>query len=890
MTSGLGRWIVVRWRRFISLALLMALAFNSCVSVELQRPGIANGKQPVGKPGETMAGTWHQTTRADFEAGTQYKTKVVDVGDGAVALDNSKEGTFTSAVEQADFVFNAVGAVQSSQLPQGASVDLEIRTSANGKNWSDWRLVHARAPSDQEKDDAESQVIAVKPGRYLQYRAILSTSGDASPVIEKVAVTYIGSTAGPNLEQAKRAVLPKGPGQPTIISREGWGANEKLRFDRNGKEVWPAEYRKPQKLVIHHTLTPNDETNGPALVRAVYYYHTVTLGWGDIGYNYLVDAAGNIYEGRRGDGVVAGHAYGHNYGSIGIAVLGDYGTTQLSDPARKALVGLLAWLSTKYGIDPQGKSFFVDRVLPNIYGHRDSNQTTCPGNNLYTVIPQLRKTVFASLPVPEVKFESPAEGASISRPTVVKLSQQDKWALAKVQYIVDDATVATLAKPDWTWQLDPSKYPEGQHTLKAVVTTTLGKQASITRNFLVGKPPASTWYFAEGSTSPGYQTWLSLMNANLAPAKVYATFYDEAGKTERREFQVAPKSRLNVSVNQILPNHAVSIKLDSDQAIYAERAMYFGHDGHTSTGARSTAKTWYFAEGSTDVFFDTWLLVMNPNDAPAKLSVTYYKSDGSVVNKDYTATPMSRLNIWVNKEVPSAAVSMKVESDLPVVAERSMYFDQGRGGHNTLGATAPAPNWYFAEGSGGPDFNTWILLLNPNADAAQAKLTYMRENGPVESTTVMLPPRTRTNVWVNKIVAQGAVATKVEANKPIVAERSMYWSGNRAGHNTLGATAPANQWFLPDGKTADGFNEWILVLNPNAEAARVTITFLDEKGEATAKTYDVAGNSRFNVWANKIVQGAAISTLVQSDRPVVVERSSYFNDNAGGTNSMGIPR
>ncbi|MDA8188927.1 MAG: hypothetical protein M0T85_12365, partial [Dehalococcoidales bacterium] len=100
---------MVRWRRFISLALLMALAFNSCVSVELQRPGIANGKQPVGKPGETMAGTWHQTTRADFEAGTQYKTKVVDVGDGAVALDNSKEGTFTSAVEQADFVFNAVG-------------------------------------------------------------------------------------------------------------------------------------------------------------------------------------------------------------------------------------------------------------------------------------------------------------------------------------------------------------------------------------------------------------------------------------------------------------------------------------------------------------------------------------------------------------------------------------------------------------------------------------------------------------------------------------------------------------------------------------------------------------------------------------------------------------
>lgn len=879
-----------RLHLLVSVAIL-ALVAAGCVSVELQSPGgrKAENEQGAVKVSLTRSAEWRHGKVVDFQAGTHLKTKVLEVGDGAITLvDNAQEGTFTSPAKQTDFPFNAVGVVQTSRIPKGASIEIEIRTSQNGRDWSNWIPVHAQAPTKGEKDDAESQILAVKTGRFLQYRALLSSVSSA-PVLEDVVVTYIDSTQGPTMEEAKKVVLPKGPGQPTIISREGWGANKKYRYDAEGKEIWPAEFRQPEKIVIHHTLTPNEGSDFAAMVRAVYYYHAVTLGWGDIGYNYLVDAAGNIYEGRRGDGVVAGHAYGHNYGSIGIAVLGDYENTDVSDAARKSLVELLAWLSDKYGIDPRGHSFFVDRDLPNIFGHKDSNRTSCPGKYLYARIPDLRKVTFDKLPPSTVKIESPTDGGYVSGPQIVKLVQEDRWSLTKVDYFVDDKPVASLSGSDLTWRLDPSKYSQGQHTLKVVVTNALGKQSSATQKFVVRRQPASTWYFAEGSTSPGFETWLLLMNPNLVPANAVITVFDEAGKTDRRDLKVGPKSRLNVFINDIAPDKAVGFKVEADQTIYAERAIYFGHDGHTSVGTANLSKTWYFAEGSTESYFNTWLLVLNPNDGPAKLNITYYKPDGTTVRKLHSLGATSRMNISVARDLPGTALAMKVDSDVPVVAERSVYFDGGHGGHNTVGAVAPSQTWYFAEGAGGTDFNTWILLLNPNADPAQVTVSFLQEKGQSQTVSYRVPPTSRMNVWVNKIVSGGAVATKIQADRPIVAERSMYWANGRAGHNTLGAPAPANQWFLPEGSTG-GFNEWILLMNPGGNAANVTLTFVDERGQSVAKSYQVPSSSRLNVFVNQIVSGSAISTLVQSDQAIVVERSSYTADNLGGTNSMGIPR
>src|SRR5262249_54346950 len=136
----------------------------------------------------------------------------------------------------------------------------------------------------------------------------------------------------------------------------------------------------------------------------IWTYHAQTLGWGDIGYNFLVDAAGNIYEGRfGGDNVIAGHAYCFNSGSSGIALLGDFRTDPVPQMMRDGLVGLLAWLCFAAGLTPRKSGFMVDRILANICGPRDGNgacniSTTCPGASLYTLLPPLRDATWAALP------------------------------------------------------------------------------------------------------------------------------------------------------------------------------------------------------------------------------------------------------------------------------------------------------------------------------------------------------------------------------------------------------------------------------------------------------------------------------------------------------------
>jgi hypothetical protein len=190
-----------------------------------------------------------------------------------------------------------------------------------------------------------------------------------------------------------------------IIPRAEWGCDEGLRFDAQGHEIWPPERRVPQKVVVHHTATANREANTAASVRAIYYYHAVTQGWGDIGYNYLIDWKGNVFEGRYGGrGVEAGHAYGHNSGSIGIACIGTFTSEPATIEMRRSLARLIAQVGP--AIDPHDSSWFVDGEMPNLMGHRDAmryrpaDATECPGDALYGLLPGLRGDVLYNLGAP----------------------------------------------------------------------------------------------------------------------------------------------------------------------------------------------------------------------------------------------------------------------------------------------------------------------------------------------------------------------------------------------------------------------------------------------------------------------------------------------------------
>ncbi|MGH2406704.1 MAG: N-acetylmuramoyl-L-alanine amidase [Candidatus Limnocylindrales bacterium] len=208
-------------------------------------------------------------------------------------------------------------------------------------------------------------------------------------------------------------------GQHTIITRAQWGANEAYRFDSGGHEIFPAAYYPLQQFIVHHTAGRNNDPDPAATVRAIYYDHAVIRGLGDIDYNYLIDEAGRIYEGRytrtyaagetptsedlAGNLVRGSHAAGFNPGALGVALLGTLTSTDATAAARASLTWLLAWFAERHGIDPTGTHLYVNpesgvqKVLPRIAGHRDVNATACPGTTFYATLPALRSAVAARI-------------------------------------------------------------------------------------------------------------------------------------------------------------------------------------------------------------------------------------------------------------------------------------------------------------------------------------------------------------------------------------------------------------------------------------------------------------------------------------------------------------
>ncbi len=157
---------------------------------------------------------------------------------------------------------------------------------------------------------------------------------------------------------------------------------------------WPLSYaKKVQLLVIHHTAVPvtDDTRSGPERIRALYQYHAQRLGWGDIGYHYLIDEDGQIYEGKYGGkGVVGGHAYCHNIGSIGIALLGNLDAEQPTQKQLASLQWLLRDLAEAYDIDLREKTIFHGKTMDPVVGHGDLLSTACPGYFVDGSLAQIR--------------------------------------------------------------------------------------------------------------------------------------------------------------------------------------------------------------------------------------------------------------------------------------------------------------------------------------------------------------------------------------------------------------------------------------------------------------------------------------------------------------------
>ncbi|MER7757098.1 N-acetylmuramoyl-L-alanine amidase [Kitasatospora sp. NPDC097643] len=285
----------------------------------------------------------------------------------------------------------------------GGSVRVRTRDAVTGR-WGDWHQLETDSEDGPDRSPhgataplwtgrSDGVAVEVRPGpagppRGLRLELVDPGQGAASPA----ARVLPGAPADGH--QAPR---------PGIVTRAGWGADESLRDPT-------FEYTGPvREVFIHHTATATDYacSDAPRVIRGIYQYHVQTSGWRDIGYNFLVDRCGTIYEGRAGgvDQPVHGaHTLGFNTDSSGVAAIGTYGS---DSPPQDMLDGLAAIAAWKLGLTDRAadghaqltsssdasrypKGTVVD--FDAISGHRDAFNTECPGKSLYGRLPDLRRT------------------------------------------------------------------------------------------------------------------------------------------------------------------------------------------------------------------------------------------------------------------------------------------------------------------------------------------------------------------------------------------------------------------------------------------------------------------------------------------------------------------
>ena len=288
--------------------------------------------------------------------------------------------------------------------PPGAPV--QVRTAEHDQEWSAWqdapRLHRDEGPDVDEggRDAAEATALLwVGSATRLQLRV----RGAAAEELEAHLVhAEETETAGLGPMGASMAHASE---RPAIVTRAQWGADESWRSGspRTGSDLRGA--------AIHHTVTGNGYSAGDAasVVRGIYRYHTQSLGWADIGYNFLVDRFGTIYEGRAGgidDHVIGAHAGGFNAQTFGVALLGTHGGTAPSRDALDAAAELIAWKAAIHGLDPaatvqlesNGSSRYSSGTqisVPGVCGHRDLSATSCPGDAAFAEVPGVRRTAAA---------------------------------------------------------------------------------------------------------------------------------------------------------------------------------------------------------------------------------------------------------------------------------------------------------------------------------------------------------------------------------------------------------------------------------------------------------------------------------------------------------------
>jgi hypothetical protein len=426
------------------------------------------------------------------------------------------------------------------------------------------------------------------------------------------------------------------------------------------------------------------------------------------------------------------------------------------------------------------------------------------------------------------------------------------------------------------------------------------------QEFQAGRHPVGRFarFFAEGST--GYfETSLAVLNLSTTDtAHVSLTLLDESGGVTPHQISLAPRARQSVSLNTVLGNAgAVSIIVESDVAIAADRAMTWGPSGvglSLESGAPAPATTWYFAEGATGPFL-LYYLFENPGSTPASVTVRYLREGDTPISRPRTLPPHSRTTVFVNADDPgvaTASLGAVVTSDVPILAERAMYLQANgtfAGGSASSGSPALSTQWYFGEGATGPFFHAFLSLLNPGATPATATVTYHLSDGSTVAKAYGVPAEGRRTVYFNgeaesdatlAALATGPVWFTVSSTQPIAGERSMWWSTWPwyEGHAAAGSTISDVAWGVAEGRHGGPDNDqtYVLIGNAGGTAGEVRVSLIPDAAAPQTRDLAVPPGARLTLGIGDLfglTAASRFSVIVESigatPVPLVVDYARY---------------
>ena len=286
--------------------------------------------------------------------------------------------------------FQLVGATWASST---GTVTFEVRTLAGG-TWSAWSELSVEETQDATKPKNATEPLYVGDATGVELRAV-GAAGSSVTSLSALTVTSPTVAADSTLATVSAQAVTGGVAQPAIISRAAWGADESLRGTNGADCLIPKIDSTVKAAVIHHTAGTNSYTaaQSASIVRGIYAYHVQGNGWCDIGYNFLVDKYGQIFEGRFGGirlPVHGAHATSWNTNTVGVSFMMNSDTLNPSAASMNSAEALLAWKLGNNYRTPGGWTTLVGASIPVMFGHRDVMQTDCPGTNLYARIQELR--------------------------------------------------------------------------------------------------------------------------------------------------------------------------------------------------------------------------------------------------------------------------------------------------------------------------------------------------------------------------------------------------------------------------------------------------------------------------------------------------------------------